>query len=93
MSATVDKATVRQLHELYERREKMEQAKTYASGNHYIEKFCETFSSGSGSNSSLVSALGGQKALKNLIERSIREELDYLQTALDAQIEKLGGKP
>jgi len=93
MTATIDRATVGQLHELYERRAALEKAKTYASGNHYIERFCESFSSGSGSNSSLVSALGGQKNLQALMERWMREELSRLQLNLDAQIEKLGGKP
>jgi len=88
----LDRYTIRELENLYSRRERLESSKKAVVENHSIRKFCENFSTGTGSNSSISDAVGGSEALLETIEKAICSAIDANMIYLTTQIVQLGGE-
>lgn len=89
----MDYATVKSLHELFEKRSKMRKAKGYASAPGFWENFLEHVGRGTGTHSFVVDVFGGRNPLAEAVKDAMERRFEAMENEIDEQIIDLGGKP
>lgn len=89
----IDKATVAELHRLYERRETMQRAKERATDRNFWLAIVNEKFGGTGWASDVRDALGGPGGMTDHLMHSTVGRIEEAMKGVDHEIETLGGQP
>lgn len=92
MSA-IDQATVKELARLYEKRDRLTDAKLEADRPGWWSSFFEHVGAGNGTHSSMMGSLGGRQEMVTALGDACVTRLEALIAAIEDEIETLGGQP
>ena len=88
----MNKDTVAELHRLYERRQELQRQREEASNRNFWLGIFNDQMRGTGTRSSVASALGGTGQLADIVMIAVSNRFELLQQQIDKQITDLGGE-